>query len=48
MLLHANLDLKQNQADREEHDPLTDPGEQCGAKQHPEHAGIDGGVPGAV
>src|SRR6476660_3707157 len=41
MLLHADLDLKQNQADREEHDPLTDPAEQRRAEQHPEHAGVD-------
>ena len=40
-LLHADLDLKQNQADREEHDPLTDPAEQRGAEQHPEQAGVD-------
>jgi hypothetical protein len=25
MLLHADLDLEHDQADREEHDPLTDP-----------------------
>ena len=27
-LLHADLDLEQDQADRKEHDPLTDPAEQ--------------------
>jgi hypothetical protein len=41
MLLHADLDLKHDQADREEHDPLADPAEQRGAEHHPEQPGVD-------
>ncbi len=36
LLLHADLDLKQDQADREEHDPLTDTAQQRGPEQHPD------------
>ena len=40
-LLQADLDLQQNQADREKHNPLTDPPEQRGTEQHPEQAGVN-------